>query len=65
MQIYPQTTPHLAKVKKLFSSLMPVIITFFGACCYLSELAGGFPLKFKTYIYTKCTGYSGYLVISP
>lgn len=51
MQIYPQITPHLAKVKKLFSSLMPVIITFFGACCYLSELAGGFPLKFKTYIY--------------
>ena len=52
MQIYPQITPHLAKVKKLFSSLVPVIITFFGARCYLSDQTGGFPLKFKTlYIY--------------
>ena len=52
MQIYPQITPHLAKVKKLFSSLMPVIITFFGACCYLSDQPGGFSLKFKPlYIY--------------
>ena len=37
IQISPQISPHFAKVKKLFSSLVPSIITFFGACCYLSE----------------------------
>ena len=31
MQIYPQITPHLAKVKKLFSSSNAGYYNFFGA----------------------------------